>query len=182
MGELYAEILTKDPQRMELISRCKTGEFLTLKRFHDEKRSNKDAIQVRRLTGEPLGHLSQNIVCEIIPVVDQQLPIKVVMCKKGPSRKVTIVYGPTVEGKPLKPSSVVTVPFCQTCGSPTLPKRRAKHSQLTAVGLFLAGIAISCTGVGLIIGVPMIFVGLYLGAVVEKTWHCPRCGTAMPRF
>lgn len=73
------------------------------------------------------------------------------------------------------------MPICHYCNVVMIKRRRARHSQAVALLLLVVGTAVCCTGIGVVIGVPAILVGIYMGAVADKLWLCPACRTFIPR-
>lgn len=73
---------------------------------------------------------------------------------------------------------------CRQCGG---VMRKATLSSGNCAGLLLAlvvigiGLFISTTGVGAIIGVPMMLLGLFIGGKRRRVWKCRRCGCVLDR-
>lgn len=70
---------------------------------------------------------------------------------------------------------------CQHCSGEMKKKSKANHSQFMALLLLLFGLIASLTGVGLVIGIPMILIGLYMGVATKKIWMCKNCGSVIER-
>jgi len=75
----------------------------------------------------------------------------------------------------------MSAPICQQCNAPMVRKRRARHSQIFALFLILVGLAVCCTGIGAVIGIPAILIGIYMGSIADKLWLCPHCRIIIPR-
>jgi len=75
-------------------------------------------------------------------------------------------------------------PRCQMCGG-GLKKKTAGRGVLTHVFISLlmivVGVLLSLTGIGLIVGIPMILIGLFKGSKRQKLLVCRTCGAAVAR-
>lgn len=77
-----------------------------------------------------------------------------------------------------------TRPSCQLCGQ-TMKAR--KKSSGNVVGLALAlivltvGVVLTLTGIGAIVGIPLIILSLFMGGKRYKVWQCPSCSWVAQR-
>lgn len=75
------------------------------------------------------------------------------------------------------------VPICHLCGT---VMQRKTLSTGNAVGIaralivFAVGVAISVTGVGALIGIPICICSLFMGGRREKVLVCPNCRAKTP--
>ncbi len=73
---------------------------------------------------------------------------------------------------------------CKQCGG---VMRRRTLSQGNCLGialalvLFAGGVAISLTGIGALIGVPLILCSLFVGGKRRRVWRCTACSTILER-
>ena len=71
---------------------------------------------------------------------------------------------------------------CKQCDGEMGVKTIARHSQGGAAILLFGGIILCFTGVGAIVGVPLILLGLFFGCGSKKYWVCKQCGTKIERI
>lgn len=68
---------------------------------------------------------------------------------------------------------------CKQC-SGDMKKQTISEGNLTGILLALillgAGIVISLTGIGAIVGIPLILLALFTGGKRKKGWKCKNCG------
>ena len=50
-----------------------------------------------------------------------------------------------------------------------------------ALFLFCCGLALCFTGIGIIVGVPLMIVALFVGGKKSKVWKCTDCGSVINR-
>ena len=74
---------------------------------------------------------------------------------------------------------------CKTCEQGIMVKTTASTGNI--VGLILAlivlitGITLTVTGVGAIVGVPLILISLFMGGKRRKVWKCKTCKAVIDR-
>ena len=76
-----------------------------------------------------------------------------------------------------------TVPMCHLCHAPLAKKTiTTGNASGLALGFIClgAGICLCVTGVGIIIGVPLIICALFMGGKRQKFLCCPNCGAKTP--
>lgn len=74
---------------------------------------------------------------------------------------------------------------CGACGgSMRIYKRSVGNASgiAAAILVFLVGVILCATGVGALIGVPLILVSLFMGGRRESWWRCTYCGHALRRL
>lgn len=71
---------------------------------------------------------------------------------------------------------------CQHCNGPMVAKRVMKHGWAGGLLLTTLGAIMSCTGVLLIIGFPILLIGLYMAGATDNFWVCQRCQSKIPKL
>lgn len=69
--------------------------------------------------------------------------------------------------------------ICKQCGDEMQRSSKAETNmalQLLGVVVFLIGLAISFSGIGVIIGVPLMLAALFMGYKKKKVMKCGGCG------
>jgi len=76
-------------------------------------------------------------------------------------------------------------PKCTLCGGPLFKTKSVERSFLTALFFGLAmiifGVILCITGIGAILGIPLIFIGLFYGSKSKKVLKCKHCGAIFDR-
>lgn len=75
-------------------------------------------------------------------------------------------------------------PICQNCKTAMRKKTQSSGNMLgLAIALIVLtiGIILCFTVVGMIVGIPLIIVSLFIGGKKTKIWMCPNCRIALPR-
>ena len=73
---------------------------------------------------------------------------------------------------------------CQQCSG---PMKKTSISTGNCLGIALAlfvfclGVILCFTGVGIIIGIPLMLVALFMGGKKSKVWKCVDCGSVVNR-
>lgn len=70
-------------------------------------------------------------------------------------------------------------PSCSACGGDMKKARKDKSG--CGCFLFLVGGILCLTGIGLIIGIPIILVAMYFLVTPKGVWRCRECGSEIPR-
>ena len=73
---------------------------------------------------------------------------------------------------------------CQHCGSP-MKRKTLSRGNCGGVALALIvlaiGVGLCFTGIGAIIGLPLILCSLFMGGRRSKVWRCTKCGVILDR-
>lgn len=77
MAEIFTEVLINQEEQA-ILKRCKQGEQVALDRLPDDD-TNKDAIRIKRLSGEVLGYLEQHACNLIAPRIDEGVEIQAII-------------------------------------------------------------------------------------------------------
>jgi hypothetical protein len=73
---------------------------------------------------------------------------------------------------------------CQQCGGSMVKKNKSSGNCLglcIALAVIGLGIVLCLTGIGAIIGIPLIIGGLFIGGKRSKVWQCKQCAYVIPR-
>lgn len=73
---------------------------------------------------------------------------------------------------------------CKQCGGTMKKKIQSSGNCLgiaIALTLIAVGIALCFTGIGAIIGIPLIICALFVGGKRRKIWKCTKCGYIFER-
>ncbi len=73
---------------------------------------------------------------------------------------------------------------CERCGGYMKKTRKVERNCLgLSIGLllFVFGLILTFTGVGAVLGIPMILVAFFCGGKVTKVWRCRKCGCVIER-
>lgn len=68
--EIYTEILTGDPEREKTFKRCRPAERLMLDLQRGD-RTGKRTVEVKRLSGEVLGYLDEEVSDRVVPKMER---------------------------------------------------------------------------------------------------------------
>ena len=90
----------------------------------------------------------------------------------------TLTWKLSTGGQPAQPAATVKCAHCSDDMDPgTLPTfHRGFGIAVLVVGLLLA------VFVSLLIGLPMVVIGAYMGAASKSVWACPSCGALTERM
>ena len=69
---------------------------------------------------------------------------------------------------------------CQQCNGVMVKKSEAAQTGMGCL-LLVIGIILCFTGIGALIGIPVILVGLWLGSKKKGWWVCKNCGYKISR-
>lgn len=73
-------------------------------------------------------------------------------------------------------------PNCQACGGATKKHRKADATSNGLGCLFLVvGVILCLTGIGAVVGVPVLVIGVWMGCKATNYWKCRECGTLSER-
>ena len=91
--------------------------------------------------------------------------------KSSPAQVIYVQQSPRFRGPPHD---------CRDCGGPL---RKGRKATGTASGclMIVLGLVLCLTGVGLIFGIPILLVGIYLGSKAEGFFQCRSCHQKFPR-
>ena len=71
---------------------------------------------------------------------------------------------------------------CTFCNGQMQPYTGQRYSKNAGVVLVVAGILTSLFWVGVVLGVPLLLVGLYMIGAKRRLWVCKECNTAFERI
>lgn len=72
--------------------------------------------------------------------------------------------------------------LCKACGGRMKKAIVTKHSKKFGVILLASGIGCSLFFVGLVLGVPLAFMGIYMVTAKRPVWMCPECHSVIERY
>lgn len=79
-------------------------------------------------------------------------------------------------------NTVKTEVLCKACGGRMKKAIVAKHSKKFGAILLVSGIVCSLFFIGLVLGIPLIFMGIYMVSAKRPIWMCPECRSIIERY
>ncbi len=79
-------------------------------------------------------------------------------------------------------STTRTDVLCKACGGRMKKAIVTKHSKKFGMILLASGVGCSLFFVGLVLGVPLAFMGIYMVTAKRPVWMCPECHSVIERY
>lgn len=79
-------------------------------------------------------------------------------------------------------NAIRTDVLCKACGGRMKKAIVAKHSKKFGTILLASGIGCSLFFVGLVLGIPLAFMGIYMVVAKRSVWMCPECHSVIERY
>jgi len=83
-------------------------------------------------------------------------------------------------GRPAAASPSAGGMRCQACGGELKKGKNATGGAMGCIFL-IVGVGLCLTGIGALLGIPIILLGLHYGMKREGVWRCSRCNAEIPR-
>lgn len=76
----------------------------------------------------------------------------------------------------------MTEVLCKACGGRMKKAIIHKHSKKFGAGLIVLGVGCSLFWVGLVLGIPLAIMGIYMAAAKKPVWMCGECQSMLDRY
>ena len=72
--------------------------------------------------------------------------------------------------------------LCKACGGRMKKAILSKHSKKFGAGLIISGVGCSLFWIGLVLGIPLAVMGIYMVTAKKPVWMCPECQSIIERY